>query len=496
MTAKPTLQLAHVSFAYQGAASLFEDVSAHLTPHTWTGLVGDNGAGKTTLIKLLSAELTPTAGARILSPEDAIIWRCPQRVEHLDDAIQSFAWSWDADAMRLKHLLHLDDDSQLERWTTLSPGERKRWQIAAALHAQPDVLLLDEPTNHLDAASRELLLNALRRYQGCGLLISHDRASLDALTSQTWRLHHGQLEVYPAPYSQARDLWRRAHALAIAQHEALRSQRKAAQRTLQQARERQQSAQNQLSTSARLKSIRDSDAREAGRKGLARRAEAQAGREVELRRRDLARAQDLEQLAKTSRDTPADLKIHTDLCPRPLLLHLTDPPGWPSLTLSIERHARLWLRGDNGVGKTTLIRHLLDQLDLAPDRLVYVPQELTQDQEHALLQQLRSLPPDERARTLHVAHALGLDPDHALSTTTLSPGQARKLMIARGLVEHVWLLILDEPTNHLDLTSIERLELAIQSYPGALILVTHDHPFARATTSSTLTLRHGSFSFE
>ena len=79
----------------------------------------------------------------------------------------------------------------LERWSTLSPGERKRWQIGAALAREPDVLLLDEPTNHLDAEAREWLVSALRRFRGVGVLVSHDRELLEALTTSTLRVHAG-----------------------------------------------------------------------------------------------------------------------------------------------------------------------------------------------------------------------------------------------------------------------------------------------------------------
>ncbi|MFP2912850.1 ABC transporter ATP-binding protein, partial [Pyxidicoccus sp. 3LFB2] len=94
-------------------------------------------------------------------------------------------------------------------------------------------------------------------------------------------------------------------------------------------------------------------------------------------------------------------------------------------------------------------------------------------------------------RVLSLVAALGVDPERLLASEQPSPGEARKLLIARGLGQHAWALVLDEPTNHLDLPSIERLEVALREYPGALLLVSHDAAFARACTSESWRVEHG-----
>lgn len=103
----------------------------------------------------------------------------------------------------------------------------------------------------------------------------------------------------------------------------------------------------------------------------------------------------------------------------------------------------------------------------------------------------RELAPESRGRLLGLVAALGVEPDALLGSPRPSPGEARKLALAEGLARRVWLLVLDEPTNHLDLPSIERLEQALGAYPGAIVLVTHDEPFAASLTTTPLELRGG-----
>ena len=132
---------------------------------------------------------------------------CPQSVEALSPEITAFAEAWDSVSRRVLGQLGLEPGA-LERWPTLSPGERKRWQIGAALASEPDVLLLDEPTNHLDAEACGWLISALRRFRGIGLVVSHDRTVLEELTTTTLRVHAGEAAV-------ARGLLRGARVLGV-----------------------------------------------------------------------------------------------------------------------------------------------------------------------------------------------------------------------------------------------------------------------------------------
>src|SRR5262249_25647136 len=152
----PRIRLDRVSFAFGGGDPVLSDVSLSLGPG-WTGVVGANGAGKTTLVHLVAGVLAPTAGVIAREPAGARALVCAQRGAAPDAGVRARAREGLADAGRWRAELALDP-AALARWPTLSPGERKRWQLGAALAAEPDVLALDEPTNHVDADARALLV--------------------------------------------------------------------------------------------------------------------------------------------------------------------------------------------------------------------------------------------------------------------------------------------------------------------------------------------------
>ena len=176
-----SLHLTNVSFSYSDSVPLLQSVDLQLE-RGWTGVVGANGAGKTTLLRLAAGELTPETGTVRVVPPDGALSYCPQEVGVCSDDVRALAWAAHKQARRLIGELQLVP-AELERWDTLSPGERKRWQVAAALAEEPVVLFLDEPTNHLDADARGLLVRTLQRFGGIGLVVSHDRALLEQGTS-------------------------------------------------------------------------------------------------------------------------------------------------------------------------------------------------------------------------------------------------------------------------------------------------------------------------
>ncbi|HEU4615058.1 MAG TPA: ATP-binding cassette domain-containing protein, partial [Kofleriaceae bacterium] len=379
---------------------------------------------------------------------------------------------------------------QLARWDTLSPGERRRWQIGAALSAEPDVLLLDEPTNHVDASCRALLVSALRRFDGVGLVISHDRALLDELTTATIRVHAGTARLYPGCYSAAKQTWeadeQRAREL---RGEAQRQVRHAAKQ-LAEARRDQQQADANRSASRRKKGPKDHDAVTLGASTRIAWAEARHGRTVEVARRRVERATAAIPDAPHARELGRSVFVGYERAPRRWLFELAAPvipPVLRDVKVAVGQRDRIRIAGPNGAGKTTLLRALLASHTLPADRVLYLPQELDED----LRGELRALPPELRGRTLSLVAALGVDPDRLLASDAPSPGELRKLALALGLGRHAWCVVLDEPTNHLDLPSIERLETALAAFPGSIVLVTHDDELAARCTEITWQIEDG-----
>jgi ATPase subunit of ABC transporter with duplicated ATPase domains len=474
-------------FAYTDALAVFEDASFVLD-HGWTGLAGENGAGKSTLLRLLAGELHASEGTLEIEPEWARAVLCPQSVDERPSELAALAEASDARAGRLRAQLRLDAGF-LSRFATLSPGERKRWQLAAALYVEPELLLLDEPSNHLDADARSWAIAALREFSGLGVIVSHDRALLDALTHTTLRIHHGQLRAWSGSYTPARELWEAERLARIERRHTKQFEQKRQRALLDQLRRDEQAAARQRNTGRRMKDKNDSDARSIMASVKAEWSAKSLGKRVAASHRRTERASEaLDELA-VEKELGRSVFVQHERAHRAWLLQLPGPitlPGRedaPLVVPAVARDARIWLRGPNGAGKTTILRTLVEHAPLPADRLLYLPQSARAEQDRSTLREVRAEPPAQRGRLLSIAAALGIDPDRLLASEQPSPGEARKLAIARGLSEQRFILVLDEPENHLDLPSIERLERALTAYPGALLLVSHDAALATKLTT-------------
>ena len=153
--------------------------------------------------------------------------------------------------------------------------------------------------------------------------------------------------------------------------------------------------------------------------------------------------------------------------------------------MEVRRGDRVRIAGVNGAGKTSLVEAMMENLSIPRDKVLYLAQETTGPQARSWLKALIDLSGADRGRVLSVVALLGADPAAILHSDQPSPGEARKIALAIGLGTPKWLLVLDEPTNHLDLPSIERLEEALTSYPGAIVLISHDDALATAVTDET-----------
>ncbi|HET9990780.1 MAG TPA: ATP-binding cassette domain-containing protein, partial [Kofleriaceae bacterium] len=265
-----------VSFGY--ADELLTDISFTCSTG-WTAVVGTNGAGKTTLLELAAGVLAPTRGTIRRTRLDSVAV-VAQRVDEPEAAITELAWSYERAALRWRARFALGDDD-VARWPTLSPGERKRWQLAAALAREPELLIIDEPSNHLDAEALAVAGDALAQFGGVGLIVSHDRDLLDRLATQTLRVDAGRVRAWPGGYTAARAAWEAEHASLRARRGQLAGERRRAERYLADSRRRHASAERSTSTSGRMRNAHDSDARTITANNLAAWAAANAGRQVQ-----------------------------------------------------------------------------------------------------------------------------------------------------------------------------------------------------------------------
>jgi ATPase subunit of ABC transporter with duplicated ATPase domains len=159
--------------------------------------------------------------------------------------------------------------------------------------------------------------------------------------------------------------------------------------------------------------------------------------------------------------------------------HLYYPDLW------IRPTDRIALTGPNGTGKSTLIRRIVSVLNAPPERVTYIPQEIESSRSGDILKEARRLPDQQLGHLMTVVSRLGSRPHRLLESTTPSPGEIRKLLLALGMTRSPHIIIMDEPTNHMDLPSIECLEEALHQCPCALVLVSHDMPFLHKLTHHT-----------
>lgn len=450
--------LSHLSFSWATGRELIHDLDGMFGLEGVIGLCGPNGCGKTTLLSLLAGSLRPTSGSIRLSSGGVVL--VAQRQEDLE----------------------------------VSPGQGQRRRLGRALCDEEGLLLLDEPTNHLDAEGLGELERRLRRRRSPTLVVSHDRDFLDRICVRTWWLEDGRLVVTQGGFSNA---WKaredRIEGL-LARRQAQDANRRAIRSRLQEARESAQAAERHRTAGRRMKDANDRDATSMAADFKFRTAQRRKGQDVDRLRGALERLES-ENVIEVKRDTLRDFRFpwDKDLSARRLSL----PAGMvAALDGSEIRHGgvvvdgrmRVRLAGANGAGKTTLLAALAA---LGKAGVAYLPQEPSQEQDAALLRSLREANCALLGRVTSLAAVLGASGEAIVSTIQPSPGEARKLRLASMLASSSWLLLLDEPTNHLDAASIQKLQEALERWPGAVVMTTHDDRLAKAITSQTWIVREG-----
>ncbi|MDR2663062.1 MAG: ATP-binding cassette domain-containing protein [Treponema sp.] len=478
----------------------------------WTGITGDNGAGKTTLLMLAAGLLRPASGA-VTGP--AAIY-CPQRTDEPPLEGGDFVTADDGEAGKLISRLGIEADWPW-RWESLSHGERKRLQLGIVLWKQPEVLALDEPANHLDSQAKSLILDALAGYEGTGLLVSHDRTLLDRLCGRCLFLRNGRGVMRNGGISKG-----------LVEEDRERTERQRIRKKLSAERDRLAAEANERrriveGSKSRLskKHIAPGDSDGRGKINLARLSgKDRTGADSYKRMENRAARAEADLAAAAPPGAPLGgrkegITLETAaakmdrLCAVPggtiPLGGFGEPaggklppenpaaPGGPVLAfpeLRIRPFDRIALTGPNGSGKSTLVRFLRTRLPPALPAL-YIPQEISAEEGRRELEALEKETEQNRGEILARFSRLGSDPRLLLQSRSPSPGETRKLLIARGLFGRPALIIMDEPLNHMDLTSIRLLEDALKEAACALLLVSHDQAFLEALTTSAWSITGG-----
>ena len=461
----------NVTFGYDHP--LFKNLSFHMS-EGWSAVVGVNGSGKSTLLRLALRELVPDSGT-VVSPGGVC---CEQRCDRMPEGLSKLVLSGDGDALKLVRLLSLGEDWG-DRWDTLSFGERKRAQIAAALWQSPSLLVIDEPTNHLDRTARRVLIEALRDYRGVGIIVSHDRELLESLPYQCLHLDPPDAVMRPGAYSKGKAEEEREKLYILGERNRISA-----------------NIAKLKADAAVRKGLAGSADRLRSKKGIGKK-DHDAKRRVDMARlsgKDAVQGRILSRLdsrirqeerkldsLRLSADRGGDVFMKDTDIGAGFALRMEE--GMATAGERIVRFPALYLRqgekialtGDNGAGKSTLLRSFAAS---APDAF-YLPQEIRACDSRTVLRRILGMDNEMKGRILVVVENLGTDVKRLLSSPEPSPGELRKLMIAEAVETGRKLLLLDEPANHMDLHSVELLERCLAECAASMIVVSHDHVFVR-----------------
>ena len=466
----------NVSFSYSSSEkSLISDLSAYF-PGGFTGIAGANGSGKTTLLRLAVGELVVANG--LIEGAEAAIY-CAQRTDSPPATMHEFLEDWRGFACELRGRLDIDND-YLDRWDSLSHGERKRAQIGHALWCTPPVLAIDEPTNHIDSRARALLIDSLKRYPGVGLIVSHDRELLDELCTQCLWLEPPHHQMFTGGVTSALEQRQAIDKTALKAREKAVKENKRLNREI--VKRREESSREHKLRSKRGLGRKDSDARE--KIDRARVADSGAGSKLRALDGRFSQAQARLEATRVKKAYATGIWLPGSRSSRDAVLTLE--PGELSIghhrklkwsALSIKPEDRVALTGPNGAGKSTWIEHVRSLINVPAEKQVYLPQEVSASAARSLLARVQALPKAQLGHIMTIVSRLNSRPERLLQSQQPSPGEVRKLLLAMGMSYSPHVIIMDEPTNHLDLPSIEALEQALADCPCALLLVSHDARF-------------------
>jgi len=492
-----------------GHPSLMENLNLRIEVGERIALLGRNGCGKSTLLKLLTGELLPDSG-EVQLRTGLVVARMSQEVaedisgsnysviasglgetgQHINDYHHFSLQADDPSSMQRMHKAHEKIDAAnawhfLQRieivlaklllngeddFRSLSGGQSRRVLLGRALVQEPDILLLDEPTNHLDISMIEWLEEFLLAQNTTLLFVSHDRRFVRRLATRIIELERGQLTSWPGDY----DEYRKNRELMLA------------------AELKQESEQDKKLASEETWIRQGIKARRTRNEGRVRALE-------ELRRQRQARRERVGNVNIAIQQSERSGKIVIEA--ENVSYAYDEQPIVDNFSITIMRGDKIGLLGPNGVGKTTLLRLLLGELE--PQKgtikhgtrleIAYFDQQRAQLDENATVIDSLALGKDTvtvNGREKHVISYLQdflFSPERARSpVNALSGGEKNRLLLARMFCRPSNVLVLDEPTNDLDFETLDLLEQLLVEYSGTLLLISHDRSFINDVVTSTL----------
>ena len=512
------LSTANVSIQF-GAKPLFEQVSVKFADGNRYGLIGANGCGKSTFMKILGRELEPSSGEVMLMNglrlgklrQDQFAYQ-DQRV--LDEVLQGHEEMWqamterdriyanpdasDSDYMRAaeleaKYAEYGGYDAEARAASLLkdagidpayhngpmrevAPGWKLRVLLAQALFSRPDVLLLDEPTNNLDIHSIGWLESVLNQYDATMIIISHDRHFLNQVCTHMADLDYGQIKIYPGNYDD--------FMLASVQ-----------------ARERVEAS------NAKAKE-RISDLQEFVRRFS---ANASKARQATSRLRQIDKIK-IEEVKPSSRQNPyigfeQEKKLYRNAVTVEELGFTypgADTPVLTDVNFNVEAGERIAIIGQNGVGKTTLMRLLAGELQPSQGtiswvdnaKLGYMPQDPQAEFAEKVdlftwMTEWRGKSDDDQIVRATLGRLLFSGDETRKSVQVLSGGEKGRMIYGKLMLTRPNVLLLDEPTNHMDMETIESLQIGVEKYPGTVVFVSHDREFVGGIANRIIELQPG-----
>lgn len=517
------LQVSGINKSYNGD-EILKNCSFHIEENEKCALVGANGTGKSTLLKIISKNIDADSGTVTLKSGENIGYLAQQEAVNSENTIYDELLDAKRDLieeegairdleLKMKQLKGAELDSAMERYSTLthhfeinngfairseitgvlkglgftedefskiistlSGGQKTRVALAKLLLSKPSLIMLDEPTNHLDLKSVEWLEGFLVSYRGAVLVVAHDRYFLDRIVSKVVDLEDGTAHTYLGNYTAFSE-----------KKKALREAALRAYMNQQEEIAHQEKVIEKLKSYNREKSIKRAESRE---KMLDRMDKLEKPHETDD--------------AMKLKITPSIRSGRDVLSVNALTKAYSEVPLFSDTTFSIVRGERVAVIGNNGTGKTTLLKILtgLEKADSGSFILGTNVKIGYYDQEHQILHPEKTLfqemsddfPGMDNTRIRNTLAAfLFYGDDVFKQVKALSGGERGRLSLAKLMLSNANFLILDEPTNHLDASSKEILENALKEYEGTLLYVSHDRYFINQTATRILELSDGVF---